>query len=146
MLPSKKMSNWLPGIVNELLGNEWVAKVNHFSTPAVNIIENDKEYKVEVAAPGITKESLKIKVRDDNYLVIFMNKKDENEENSEKKEVREKYLRREFSYAHFNQVLALPENVDKDNLDAKWDNGVLRITLPKKDVVREEGAKEVEIH
>lgn len=138
MLPSKKTLNRLPGILNDFFGNEWITKTNQTS-PAINIIENEKEYKVEIAAPGITKDELKIKVREDNCLVVSLHKEEKQSEGNDK------YLRREFSYTQFQQTLILPENADKEKIDAKWDNGVLNVIIPKKECSDEQNAKEIEI-
>ncbi|MFI3268213.1 MAG: Hsp20/alpha crystallin family protein [Rikenellaceae bacterium] len=172
MLTSKK-TNWIPSLFNEFLGSEWVSKMSRNASPAVNIIENDNEYRVEMAAPGMTKDDLKINVREDNCLVIYMSKKEQTEQkeqpkvmttensgedNSENgqekkkcsngscsKDAYDKYLRKEFSVSYFNQILEIPENVEKDVIDAKFENGVLVITLPKKESVKTQNAKEIEI-
>ena len=117
--------NWLPSIFNDFFDNEWMEKTNA-TAPAINVVESDKDYKVEVAAPGMTKDDFSIHLGDDNELVISMEKKVENEEKDNKK-----YLRREFSYTKFNQSLYLPDNVDKEKISANVADGVLTIELPK---------------
>ena len=121
MIPARKSQNWLPGIFNDFFGNEWVSKANSAS-PAINIIESDNDYKVEIAAPGMTKEDFSVKIDADNQLIVSMGK----------------YLRREFSFTQFQQIMILPENVEKDKIDAKVSNGVLTIEIPKKQLVQEE--------
>ena len=133
MMPARRSQNWLPGIFNDFFGNEWVEKTNTAS-PAINIIESDNDYKVEVAAPGMTKDDFSIKIDPENQLIVSMEKKTENDE----KEKKGKYLRREFSYSRFQQIMVLPENVEKDKIDAKVENGVLTIDIPKKVVEPEE--------
>jgi len=108
-MPVRRTQNWLPSIFNDFFDNEWMAKANA-TAPAINVIESEKEYKVEVAAPGMTKEDFNIRIDEDNNLVISMEKKVENKE--EKKDGR--YLRREFSYSKFQQTMILPDNVDKE--------------------------------
>ncbi|EXY27094.1 hsp20/alpha crystallin family protein [Bacteroides fragilis str. 3986 T(B)9] len=103
-----------------------MAKANA-TAPAINVIETDKAYKLELAAPGMTKEDFSVRIDEENNLVISMEKKAENKE--EKKDGR--YLRREFSYSKFQQTMILPENVDKDHISAQVENGVLNIELPK---------------
>lgn len=71
MLPTRRSQNWLPGIFNDFFGNEWMEKS---TSPAINIIENDKEYKVELAAPGLTKEDFNVRVTEENQLVVTMEK------------------------------------------------------------------------
>lgn len=117
--------NWIPSIFNDFFDNEWIVKPN-FSTPAINVIENEKDYKVEVAAPGMNKEDFNIHLNENQELVITVEKNTQNEQKEEKK-----YLRREFSYTKFQQAFQLPDNVDKEKIGAKVENGVLEITLPK---------------
>ena len=126
MMPVRRSQNWLPSIFNDFFDNELMAKANA-SSPAINVIETDKAYKLELAAPGMTKEDFSVRIDEENNLVISMEKKAENKE--EKKDGR--YLRREFSYSKFQQTMILPENVDKDHISAQVENGVLNIELPK---------------
>lgn len=144
-MPTKRNYNqeWLPSIFNDFFDNDWMAKANA-TAPAINVIESDKDYKVEVAAPGMTKDDFNIHLSEDNELVITMEKKNETkEENKENK----KYLRREFSYSKFQQSLVLPDDVEKNKIGAAVNNGVLTIDLPKRQP--EEKAKvnrSIEIH
>jgi len=120
---------------DDFFDNEWMKKTNA-TAPAINVIETDKEYKVEVAAPGMNKEDFNIHVDENGNLVIAMEKKSETkEECKEKDECKEKksrYLRREFSYSKFQQTLILPEDVVKDSINASMCDGVLCIELPRK--------------
>ena len=111
---------------NDFFDNEWMEKANA-TAPAINVSESENEYKVEVAAPGMTKEDFNIRIDEENNLVISMEKKSESKE--EKKD--RKYLRREFSYSKFEQTMILPDDVDKEKIGAAVENGVLDITLPK---------------
>lgn len=143
MMPTRKYYNqkWLPSIFNDFFDNNWMEKANA-TAPAINVVESDKDYKVEVAVPGMTKEDFNIHLGDENELVISMEKKVENEDKDNKK-----YLRREFSYTKFQQSLYLPDNVDKEKITANVANGVLTIELPK--YSQEEKAKinrVIEIH
>ena len=126
MMPVRRSQNWLPSIFNDFFDNEWMVKAKA-TAPAINVIESEKAYKVELAAPGMTKEDFNVRIDEENNLVISMEKKTENKE--EKKDGR--YLRREFSYSKFQQTMILPENVDKDHISAQVENGVLNIELPK---------------
>ncbi|WP_288354747.1 Hsp20/alpha crystallin family protein, partial [uncultured Bacteroides sp.] len=133
--------NWLPSIFNDFFDNDWMVKANA-TAPAINVVESDKDYKVEVAVPGMTKDDFNIHLGEENELVISMEKKTENENKENKK-----YLRREFSYSKFQQSLYLPDNVDKEKISANVANGVLTIELPK--YSQEEKAKVnrvIEIH
>lgn len=134
MMPIRRNNQeWLPSIFNDFFDNDWMFKTNT-TAPAVNVIENEADYKIEVAAPGMTKEDFNIHLADDNQLVITMEKKNESKNDNSK------YLRREFSYSKFQQALILPEDVEKDHISASVNDGVLTIDLPKK--TQEEKAKE----
>ena len=130
MMPVRRTQGWLPGILDDFFGNEWVDKTSS-TAPAVNVIETDKEYKVEIAAPGLTRDDFKIDINEDNELTVSMEKKVEKNEESEKEGKKHTYLRREFSYSSFRQRMILPDNVNVDNIDAKMENGVLTIDIPK---------------
>lgn len=135
-----KRANWLPGIFNDFFGNEWIEKANATS-PAVNIIENDDRFKLEIAAPGLNKEDFRIDIQEDGHLVISMEKKEE-----KKEEDGNKYLRREFSYVNFRQSMLLPDNVDKEKIGATVKDGVLVIDIPKKkDVEKQSPARQIKI-
>ncbi len=125
-MPVRRSQNWLPSIFNDFFDNEWLERAN-VTAPAINVIESETNFKVEVAAPGMTKDDFNVRIDEDNNLVISMEKKSENKE--EKKDGR--YLRREFSYAKFQQTMILPDNVDKEKISAKVEHGVLGIELPK---------------
>ncbi|WP_346713183.1 Hsp20/alpha crystallin family protein [Mediterranea massiliensis] len=145
MMPIRKYNNqnWLPSIFNDFFDNDWMVKANA-TAPAINVIENEKDYKVEVAAPGMTKDDFNIHLSDDNELVITMEKKNESKEEDKENK---KYLRREFSYSKFQQAFVLPDDVEKDKISANVSDGVLTIELPKS--TPEEKAKVnrvIEIH
>lgn len=145
MMPIRKYNNqnWLPSIFNDFFDNDWMVKANA-TAPAINVIENENDYKVEVAAPGMTKEDFNIHLGEDNELVITMEKKNETKEEDKENK---KYLRREFSYSKFQQAFVLPEDVEKDKISANVTDGVLTIELPKR--TPEEKAKinrVIEIH
>lgn len=145
MTPSRRNYNqeWLPSIFNDFFDNDWMVRTNT-TAPAINVIESDNDYKVEVAAAGMTKDDFNIHLSEDNELVISMEKKSENKEEDKQNK---KYLRREFSYAKFEQSLVLPDDVEKDRISANVTNGVLTIDLPKR--TPEEKAKinkVIEIH
>ncbi len=128
MMPIRRneTSNWMPSIFSDFFDNDWMFNRMKPTSPAVNVIENENDYKIEVAAPGMTKEDFHVQLNDDNQLVISMEKKNENTDNDKK------YLRREFSYSKFQQALVLPEDVEKEQISASVNDGVLTISLPKK--------------
>ena len=131
MVPVRRNQNWLPSIFNDFFDNGWLEKRNTTS-PAVNIIENEDAFRIEVAAPGMTKEDFHVEVNRDNELVISMEKKNEQKEEDPKK--RGTYLRREFSYSRFQQSLLLPDNVETEKISAKVEHGVMTIEIPKRKV------------
>ena len=127
MTPMRRSQNWLPYVFNDLFDNDWMIKANS-TAPAINVIESDKDYRVEVAAPGMTKNDFNIKIDENNNLVVSMEKKEEHNENHKQG----KYLRREFSYTQFQQTMILPDNIDKEKIEAKVEHGALTVNLPKK--------------
>ena len=142
MTPMRRSEqHWLPEIFNDFFANDSMTRTNA-TAPAINVIENDKDYKVEVAAPGMNKDDFKVNVTDDNYLVLTMEKKNESKDEDKKR----KYLRREFSYHRFEQSLALPENVNKDEIKATVNDGILTIDIPKVKVAEKKPVvKQIEI-
>lgn len=148
MLPSRRNDqNWLPSVFNDFFSEEWpLMHTANNSTPAINVLEDEKAYHVEVAAPGMTKSDFAIHVNDQDELVILVEKKEEhNDADGEKKDCR-KYLRHEFSYSRFEQSLLLPDNVNKDKISAKVSDGVLHIELPKLDpTVKKNPSRMIEI-
>ena len=136
-MPVRRNQNWLPSIFNDFFDNDWMVKANA-TAPAINVFETEKEYKVELAATGMTKEDINVHIDEENNLVISMEKKTENKEEN-KKEGR--YLRREFSYSKFQQTMILPDDVDKDKISAQVENGVLNVNLPKFTEQEKEKAK-----
>ena len=141
MMPVRRTQNWLPSIFNDFFDNDWMVKANA-TAPAINVFETEKEYKVELAAPGMTKEDFNVHIDEENNLVISMEKKTESKEEGNKDEKREgRYLRREFSYTKFQQTMILPHDVDKEKISAQVENGVLNINLPKFTEQEKEKAK-----
>ena len=138
MLPAKRNSGQglLPDFLNDFFDGNLISRIG--SAPAMNVIEDEKSYKLEVAAPGMCKDDVNIHVTKDNRLVIEMEKKCDGKEHDEKKCDGEKkkckdrkYLRREFSYTKSRQTLALPDNADRDEIEASVKHGVLHVTIPK---------------
>ena len=88
MMPVRRTQNWLPSIFNDFFDNDWMVKANA-TAPAINVFETEKEYKVELAAPGMTKEDFNVHIDEENNLVISMEKKTESKEEGNKDEKRE---------------------------------------------------------
>ena len=121
-----RSNNWVPSVFNDLFDVDLMPKAN-FTAPAINVKESDKSYTVELAAPGMKKEDFNVHINDEGNLMIKMESK--NEKKDEDKTTR--YLRREFSYTKFEQTLILPDDVKREEITAKVDNGVLTVELPK---------------
>ncbi|MGN0213820.1 MAG: Hsp20/alpha crystallin family protein [Muribaculaceae bacterium] len=132
MLTIRRNQEWLPSVFNEILGNNIFDHASvSATTPAVNVIEKENEYIVEVAAPGMTKNDFKVNIDEDDNLVVALEKEVNTNEKNEESTNKMHYLRREFSYTRFRQALILPEDVDKEAISAKVENGVLTVILPK---------------
>ena len=126
MMPMMRTNSWIPTVFNDLFYNDLMPKVNQ-TAPAINVKESDKAYTVELAAPGMKKEDFNVHIDDEGNLVVKLESKQDHKE--EDKNTR--YLRREFSYTKFEQTLILPDDVKKDTISAKVENGVLTVELPK---------------
>jgi HSP20 family protein len=122
----RRNQNWLPDVFSDLFSNDWMLRANA-TAPAINVIESENDYRIEVAAPGMTKDDFSVRIDDDDNLVIAMEKKAENAEKNENA----LYLRREFSYSKFEQKMMLPKNADKEKIAAKMEHGVLDVSIPK---------------
>lgn len=136
----RRTNNWLPSVFNDFFGNEWMENRSS-SVPAINIQQNEKGFTVEVAAPGMTKEDCVVRIDEENNLVISFEKKNEQEE----KDKKGAYLRREFSYTQFQRRMVLPENVEKDKISAKVENGVLTVEIPTVEEEKVSTSKLIEI-
>lgn len=127
MLVTRNNHELMPSLFNELLnwGNSFVTEERSV-TPKMNVSESNESYEMELCVPGLKKEDLSISIDTENRLVVEM----EQESKKEEKEGR-KYLRKEFSTMQFKQAFTLPENVKREHITAKVENGVLTIVLPK---------------
>ena len=145
MLPTIKRQNqnWLPSIFNDFFNDEWFPmRAAMSAAPAINVKESDKNYEIEMAVPGMTKEDFKVHVNDKDQLVVSVEKKNEKKEEDKSS----KFLRREFNYTRFEQALLLPENVDREAITAKVCSGVLHIVLPKlEEIPTKEPTRVIEI-
>lgn len=109
------------------------------SLPAVNVKETNDEYCIEVAAPGMTKNDFKINLHN-NVLTISSEKEEE------KNEEKENYTRKEFSYQSFQRSFTVPENnVKSDAIEAAYNDGILKVTLPKREEVKPKPMREIKI-
>ena len=111
------------------------------TAPAINVKETDKAYFVELAAPGMKKEDFNVHINDEGNLLIKMEKKEETKEDDKNA----RYLRREFSYSKFEQTLILPDDVEKDQIKARVEHGVLTVELPKHEEQKVKVSRQIEI-
>ena len=143
MLPIlKKDRTFFPSIVDEFFGRDFLPNIFEFQTginmPSVNIVEGKNDFRIEVAAPGLQKDDFKINL-DNNVLTISSEKEEKQEEKDER------YMRREFSYTSFRRSFSLPQTVEADKISANHSNGVLSISIPKKEEAKIKPAKQIEI-
>ena len=131
LFPVLKTNDWLDNAFNDFFDTRALGRMNA-TAPAVNVKEDEKAYTMEVAVPGIKKELCRIAINDDGERELAIENKLEHKEENKK----EHYLRREFSYTNYQQAYTLPDNVDKEHISAKVDNGVLTIEMPK--IVKEQ--------
>ena len=126
MLPVMNSNSWFPTLFDDFFNSEWMPKMKA-TAPAVNVKEDAKAYTMEVAVPGIKKEFCRVNINADGNLDIAIENKMEHKEEDKKQH----YLRREFSYSNYQQTYVLPDDIVKDEIVAKVDDGVLTITMPK---------------
>ena len=125
MLVTRRNQDFMPTLFNELMN--W--NDTTYSTPRMNIMETKDNYKLELCIPGLTKEDVKLSIDVEGNLVVEMSKETKNEKKENKEEMR--YLRHEFSVEHFRQTVMLPEDIHKEQISAKVENGILEIVIPK---------------
>lgn len=140
MLPVISRNNWMPEVFNDFFDTDFMTRTKA-TAPAINVKETEKDYNVEVAAPGMTKDDFNVNIDKDGNLHIHM------EAHTEKKEEDKKshYLRREFAYSKFEQTLLLPDDVEKEAIAARVNDGVLTVTLPKMAKPECPAARQIEV-
>ena len=126
MLPVMFKNSWFPTVFDDFLNSDFMPRANS-TAPAVNVKEDEKAYTMDVAAPGIKKEFCRVNINEDGNLHIAIENKFEHKEGDKK----QRYLRREFSYSNYEQVYTLPDDVEKDKVSAKVENGILTVVMPK---------------
>ncbi len=108
------------------------------NVPAVNISEQDNQYLVSLAAPGMKKDDFKIEV-DGNMLTISSEKEDSSEEKNKK------FTRKEYSYSSFSRCFSLPKEIKQENIEAKYEDGVLKIAMPRKEEAKKPAVKKIAV-
>lgn len=135
-----RRNGWFPTVFDEFFNNDLM---NSMSTtaPAVNVKENNHAYVVELAAPGVKKEFCRVHVDDEHNLCVAIENKFEHKEEDKNAH----YLRREFSYTNFEQRYTLPEDVDEEHINAKVEDGILTVELPKLQKVQGKTTRQIDI-
>ncbi len=108
------------------------------TVPAVNISEEKDRYVIEMAAPGLKKEDFKVNVQNDEITIAC-------EKEEEKKEEGKHYSRREYNYSSFTRSFTLPDDANINNIEARYTDGVLKLTVSKKDSVPAKQAKQIPV-
>lgn|SRR5574344_1422300 len=127
LFPVLRTNNWLDNAFDGFFDDSMMSKMNS-TAPAINVKETEHQYDVELAAPGMTKDDFNVNINDEGNLCIKMEHKGEKKEEDKKA----RYLRREFSYTSYEQNLILPDDVEQEKIQAKVEDGVLRVVLPRK--------------
>ena len=121
-----RRNSWFPTVFDEFLNSDLMNTVST-TAPSVNVKETEKAYIVELAAPGVKKEYCRIHVDEDHNLCVAIENKFEHKEEDKHSH----YLRREFSYTNYEQKYSLPDDVNEEEINAKVEDGILTIELPK---------------
>lgn len=140
----RKHNGFFPSLFDDFLTREVFDRglgtySNGFTLPKVNVKETGDDYQIEVAAPGFKKDDFKIELNN-NVLTISSESKDEKEENNDN------YSRKEFHYSNFSRSFTLPEGlVNGDKIEAKYNDGILSIVVPKREEVKPKPARMIAI-
>lgn len=137
--------NWLPSAIDKMLKTDWLGgttNINNIGTrvPAVNILETEDNFLIEVAVPGKAKKDLIVALEND-MLSISAEEKVEDKN----ADVSGRFTRMEFSYNNFKRAFSLPETVDREKISASYNNGILEINLPKLDTAKLKAKRMIKI-
>jgi HSP20 family protein len=126
----KRNTGWFPSIFDEFFTENRLDVPNYenFSIPAVNIQENLTNFVIELAAPGLKKENIAIEV-EENVLKVSS----EVTSKTETEDTETKFTRKEFNFRNFSRLFTLPETVDVEKIAASYTEGILYVTIPKKE-------------
>lgn len=132
------MPSLLGELFNDFMNTDLVSKDVFKSVPAVNISETPEAYILELAAPGMNKEDFKVEIENGILSISTEKKEEKSSENN-------KFTRKEFSYTSFNRTFTLPEQVNTEAISAGYENGVLKLQLPKKDEAKQKPVREITV-
>lgn len=139
-----RLNETIPSVFDDFFKpwNEWFENGGMIGrmlkVPAVNITEHEKEYQVALAAPGLKKDDFKIDM--DGNMVTISSEKKESKEDTDKR-----YTRKEYSYSSFSRSFTLPEDVNRDKIEARYEDGVLTLLLPRKEEAKKTAGKQIAI-
>lgn len=137
------IENFFGRDMSDLFNTNAAAATMHHNVPAVNVVEHSNGFRIEVAAPGLKKDDFKLNLNHNNLTISAY--RETQDEQKEENGFREKYTRREFSYASFQRTFMLPNSVDPENIRASYSDGVLTIEIPKREEARVKPARQIEI-
>ena len=141
---TKNKGTLIPSVFSDFFDTDkfftprWFEREFEQTLPSVNIKENGKQFNIEFAAPGFIKSDFKVNVEND-VLTISAEKQEE------KKDEDERFTKREFSYSSFSRSFILPQNAKAEKVDAKYENGILKLALPKKEETKTSSRKEIKV-
>jgi HSP20 family protein len=144
LVKTKPKGTLIPSVFSDFFDTDrffsprWFEREFAETLPAVNIKENGRQFNIEFAAPGFDKSDFKINVENDALTISA-------EKQEEKKDESERYTKREFNYSSFSRSFTLPQNANGEKVDAKYENGVLKLTLPKKEETKVSSRKEIKV-
>ncbi len=145
MTPAQsKKETLFPSLLSDLFdtdrffSNRWFEREFKDSVPAVNVIENGKEFNIDFAAPGFSKADFVIDV-EDNVLTVSA------ERSKEEKKEDENFTRKEFSYNSFSRSFNLPKTLNTEKIDARYSEGILRLSIPKKEETKTPAKKQFRV-
>nr|ABD75775.1 putative small heat shock protein [uncultured bacterium] len=133
---------YVPAYWDDFFNDNFFQSMNDYTTegntPAVNVAEDEKEYRIEIAVPGLSKKEVKIDLENDVLTISSERKEDKEEQKSS-------YMRREFLYNQFKRSFQLPETVDQEKIHATHEAGIVTIELPKKQEMVQKAPKQIAI-
>lgn len=140
MLPTISRRSFRPFYMPNLFDDDFFPVLTNrtSSMPAVNIREDEKTYFLDLAIPGMEKKDLKIDINEDVLTIS-------SEDKSETEESRDGYKRKEFSYSSFCRSFYIPENVERENIEANYKDGILTVGLPKQKEEKNKISREIKI-
>lgn len=142
MIPMIRRKSMLPSLSDGFFGDDMFARFfdtpANTTMPAVNIKEGKEEFSIEVAAPGFEKKDFKIDLNN-NVLEISSEKEEKNEENGDK------LMRCEFKYSSFKRYFTLPDTIESEKIKASYKDGILNVTIPKKDEAKVKPIRQISI-